>query len=52
MCIIENIEELNYLNTKEVNNFSGMFYECSPLSDIKALQNWNVPNGNNFSGML
>ena len=29
-----------------------MFYECSSLSDIKSLENWNVSNGNNFSGMF
>ena len=45
---LENIEELKYLNTENVNDFSLMFCNCSSLSDIKALQNWNVSNGNNF----
>ena len=49
---LKNIEELKYLNTKEVNNYSSMFCECSSLSDIKAIQNWNVSNGNNFSYMF
>ena len=49
---LKNIEELKYLNTKEVNNFSHMFYGCKSLSDIKSLQNWNVSKGNNFSGMF
>ena len=46
---LKNIEELKYLDTKEVNNFSYMFSECLSLSDIKSLENWNVSNGNNFS---
>ena len=29
-----------------------MFSWCESLSDIKPLQNWNVSNGNNFSGMF
>jgi hypothetical protein len=29
-----------------------MFQGCSSLSDIKALEKWNVTNGNNFSGMF
>ena len=51
-CSLKRIEELKYLNAKEVNNFSEMFYGCSSLSDIKPLQNWNVSNGNNFSKMF
>ena len=52
-CIsLKNIEELKYLNTKNINNFSYMFSWCRSLSDIKALHNWNVSNGNNFSGMF
>ena len=34
---LKNIEELKYLDTKEVNNFYRMFWGCSPLSDIKSL---------------
>ena len=48
---IKNIEELKYLDTTEVNNFSRMFYECSS-PDIKGLENLNVSNGNNFSQMF
>ena len=51
-CSLKEIEELKYLNTKEVINFSWMFCKCSSLSDIKPLQNWNVSNGNNFSDMF
>ena len=29
-----------------------MFGGCSSLSNIKPLKNWNVLNGNNFSGMF
>ena len=39
---LKNLEELKYLNTKYCNNFSYMFYGCSQLSDIKALEKWNV----------
>ena len=49
---LKNIEELKYLDTSDINNFSYMFYNCSSLSDIKSLQNWNVSNENNFSGMF
>ena len=46
-----NIEELKYLNTERVNNFSGMFSSCYSLIDIRP-QNWNVSNRNNFSYMF
>ena len=52
VCSLKNIEELKYLNTKEVNNFSDMFSGCSSLSDIKPLQNWNVSNENNFEDIF
>ena len=39
-----NIEELKYLNTEYCTDFSEMFNECSLLSDIKSLENWNVSN--------
>ena len=29
-----------------------MFLECSSLKDIKALENWNVSNNNNFECMF
>jgi len=29
-----------------------MFGGCSSLSDIKALQNWNVSDGKNFYGIF
>jgi len=51
-CSLKNIEELKYLDTKDVNDFSCMFCECSSLLDIKPLQNWNVSNGNDFSCMF
>ena len=49
---LKNIKELEYLDTKDTNNFSSMFYKCSSLLDIKGLENWNVSNGNNFSDMF
>ena len=51
-CSLKNIEEFQYLNTKDVKYFSYMLSLCSSLSDIKPLQNWNVSNGNNFSRMF
>ena len=51
-CSLKNIDELKYLNTKEVNEFSWMFSGCSSLSDIKPLENWDVSNGKYFSGMF
>ena len=47
-----NIEELKYLNTETINNFTRMFSFCKSLTDIKSLQNWNISNGNNFSDMF
>jgi len=52
-CIsLKNIEELKYLDTREINNFSYIFEYCESLSDIKGLENWNVSNGNDFSDMF
>ena len=49
---LKNIDELKYLNTKDVTNFSGIFYGCSSLSDIGALKNWEVSEGKNFAGIF
>ena len=62
---LRNIDELMFLDTKDINDFSCMFSgcsslsdlkpiqnECSSLSDLKPIQNWNVSNGNNFSYMF
>ena len=46
---LSNIEGLKYLDVKEMHNILGMFNECSSLSDLKPIENWNVSNGNNFS---
>lgn len=47
-----NIEDLKYLNTKEVDDYSYMFWECRSLSDITPLEFWNVSNGKNFQSMF
>ena len=48
-CIsLKNIEELKYLDTKQINNFSGMFFGCSSLSDLKPIQNWNFSKMNYY----
>ena len=49
---LENLEELKYLNTKKIKDFSWMFANCTLLSDISALKNWNVSNGKNFEAMF
>jgi len=48
---LKNIDELKYLNTEKVINFSNMFY-LSSLSNIEILENWNVSNGKDFSNMF
>ena len=45
-----NIADLKYLDTKEVKNFSSMFH-CV-LSNIDALEDWDVSKGTNFSNMF
>ena len=37
---------------EEITDFSDMFSECSSLSDIKSLENWNISNGTDFSYMF
>ena len=49
---INNKNKYLHIKIKEIENvtdMSYMFSGCSSLSNIKALQNWNVSNGNNFS---
>ena len=41
-CTLKNMEELKFLNVSNANNFSGIFYGSTPLSEIKYLRNWNV----------
>ena len=41
---LKSIEGLKYLDTKDISNFSFMFFECSLLEDISPL--------NNLSGMF
>ena len=49
---LTNIDELKFLDTKNVKDFSHMFNFCRELKDIKALKHWNVSNGNNFEYMF
>ena len=49
---LQNIKELEYMDTRDISNFDWMFSECSLLSDINGLEKWNVSNGNNFSNMF
>ena len=43
--VLTNIEGLKHLDVNETNNFSYMFFECSSLSDLKQIQNWNASKG-------
>ena len=52
MYIIKKIEGLKYLDTKNIIDFSGMFFGCSSLSNLKPIENWNVSNGIDFSFMF
>ena len=45
---IYNIDELKYLNTEDVIDFFHMF-EISKISNIKALENWNISKSDSFS---
>jgi len=49
---LKDINDMRYLNVKEVKDFSHMFNWCSSLSDMKPLQNWNVSNCNNLECMF
>ena len=46
-----NIDELRYLNTKNVTNFSAMF-EYTKISNVQALENWDTSKSENFSDMF
>ena len=46
-----NFDELKYLNTKNVTNFSGMF-QSTKISNIQALENWDTSKSENFSSMF
>jgi len=46
-----NIDELKYLNTKYVTNFSNMFHGTS-ISNIQALHNWDTSKSENFKSMF
>ena len=49
---LRNINDLKYLDVKEVKDFSYMFFGCSLLSDLTPLKNWVVSNANNFQSMF
>ena len=46
-----NIDELKYLNTENVINFSHMF-EKTKISNIQALENWDTSKSENFQSMF
>ena len=39
-------------NVSNGNNFAGMFWGCSSLSDIKPLKYWDISNNDNFEDMF
>ena len=46
-----NIDELKYLNTEKVTDFSYMF-EYTKISNIKALENWDTSKSESFRSMF
>ena len=46
-----NIEELKYLNTGNVTDFSAMFEYCK-ISNINALENWDTSKSETFKSMF
>ena len=46
-----NIEELKYLNTENVTDFSYIF-RCTGISDVKPLENWNTSKAETFREMF
>ena len=46
-----NINELKYLDTEEVTDFSHMFGNCD-ISDIKPLEKWNISKAKNLCGIF
>ena len=52
MFIIIRYKSITKLECIKWKIFEWMFFGCSSLSDIKALQNWKVSNGNNFRFMF
>ena len=48
---LSNIDELKYLNTENVTNFSEMFRACK-ISNIKSLENWNTSKSKSFNSMF
>ena len=46
-----NIDELKYLNTENVTDFSGMFEYCK-ISNINALENWDTSKSETFNSMF
>ena len=45
--VIKNINELEFLDTSDVIDFSNMFDGCSSplIKDLKSFPKWNVSNG-------
>ena len=48
---LNNLEELRNLDTENVIDFSGMFQGCK-ISNIKALENWNILKSETFITMF
>ena len=46
-----NIDELKYLNTQNVTDFSHMFENCQ-ISNFNALENWDVSKSKTFDSMF
>ena len=46
------LNRIEFLFTKNINDFGFLFCDCKSLSDISALKDWNVSNVTNFSNMF
>ena len=49
---LRNINDLQYLETKDITDFSFMFFGCSSLLDLNPIRYWLVNNGKNFQNMF
>ena len=49
---LKNIDDLKYLNTSKIKDFSCIFFGCVSLENINSLENWDVSKGNNFQGVF
>ena len=47
-----NINDLKFLDIKNVSSIKNLFYDCESLKDIKALENWDVSKMEDLYGVF